>query len=831
MTTSTASAVADSRPPRCIHCSSPIPAGRTSTFCCGACEIVFGTISSLGLRHYYQLRDENAEVSRRPASAIRRDFAYFDEPSFLEQYTTNLPDNRSHRQVTFFLEGIHCAACIWILEKLPQLNPGIHSARVAFSRSVVQVDFDSSTTSLAAIASLLYSLGYTPAPIREGDGLSQRRRSHRAALIRIGIAGFCAMNVMMLALSVYQGHYTGIEAEYERLFSRVSFLLTLPVVAYAALPFYRTALGGLRSGILHIDLPIVAAILVAFLYSAFNTIVGVGSIYYDSICALVLLLLVGRLLQQRSVERVLDASNLLYALSPRSARLKSQAREVFVESLPIDTEVTIADGETIPVDGVITEGRGHVSTAVLTGESTPHGVSTGARVFAGTRLLNGALTVRVSATGTASRLGRLMTSIEQSARRRAPLELFLDRVSRGFVAVVLVMAAGTFWWWWSVAGLPEAFEYSVALLVVSCPCVLAVATPLTFSLAIAEAARQGILIKNPEILERLTSIRTLCLDKTGTLTRGEMTPLCVAFRAKDQTWHLQELHSTVAPPRGDSHLWELVGIAQSLEADSFHPIAAAVRALPYAAQPPAFSTRRTIPGVGVEGVLLGETWRMQSPREVTSAEVNHPTLTAVRARVQGASEAFLCRNGDPVLWLAAADSLRPESADVIMALKRHANLTVEILSGDTASIVREVASALGVTSARGGMTPEEKRQHVADLERRAPTAMVGDGVNDAPALAACSVGIGVHGGAEVCLAVADVYLSSPGLSPLLTLFRGAHRTLRVVKGSLLVSVLYNILAAGAALGGMIGPLHAAIIMPLSSLSTVGFALISKKFRS
>jgi Cu2+-exporting ATPase len=807
----------------CRHCGSPVPPGRDSQFCCAGCAAVFQTISNLGLERYYKLKAAEGATRTQPVQSIRNEFRIFDDPIFTARYSTPVPHSTELRSAVFYLEGIHCAACVWILERLPTLDGGILNARVEFGRSIVTCDFDPTLTSLSRIASLINSLGYRPSPFREEQEEGLKRAANRVALIRIGVAALCAMNVMMLSVSIYQGQRSGIEESYLQLFSWGSLALTLPVLFFSAVPFYRTALGGLKSGVLHIDLPIMVAVLAAFGFSAFNTFTGGNLVYYDSVCALVLLLLAGRWIQHRTVERLLSASQLLYAVAPRAATVASSGEQRFVESLPVGEVVRVEATEVIPVDGVVTAGSGELDNGILTGESVPVPLPTGARVFTGARLVAGTIEIRVEACGAASRLGRLMKHLESASAQRAPLELFLDRVSKGFIAVVLVLAAATFWWWSVNAGVARGFETAIALLVVSCPCVLAIATPLTLSLSLASAAKRGILIKNPETIERLLRLKRLLLDKTGTLTTGKMAVLAIRFRDESGKWR-------AASNFEDPQASRLIAVAQALEAGSYHPIASAVRALPRTDDTAVTEELESEPGIGVRARVSGEIWSLRTPRGLPLIDSE---LAAVRSEFEdrGASEAVLCRGETPQAIFLCADEVRPECAKVISDLSTERGLKVEILSGDRESIAFAVGGKIGVSSQhiRGDLTPEEKASIACAREAECPTAFVGDGVNDAAALKSCSVGIAVHGGAEVSLAVADVYLSAPGLLPLKELLDGATRTMRTIKVSLWISATYNVVGVIGAMAGVIGPLHAAILMPLSSLSTIGVALLSRKF--
>lgn len=796
-----------SAPTPCRHCGSPTPS-TASPFCCPGCEFVHQSLRQFGLTAYYEVLKRSSSSARR-AEVQPQQFDYCEDPRFKEAFVQRLPDGGS--EILFFLDGIHCAACVWLLEKLPEIEPGIRAAQLKFASGELRVRFDETRTSPAKVAALINSLGYKPTAIRNRSGESARTSANRLFLMRIGVAAFCAMNIMMLSISLYQGEHSGIDSPYQNLFSWFSLALALPVVTFSALPFYRTALGGLRAGVLHIDLPIAAAIVFGFLLSAAHTAVGDSSVYYDSVAALVFLLLVGRWLQHRTIERAADAHTLLYAVSPRLAR--RSGREVFVESLQPGEIVEVRAGETIPVDGLTREGSGLMSSAILTGESRPQSISAGTPVFAGCRLVTGAVSIEVNAVGSATRIGKVMQSVEDASRSRPPLVTFLDRCSRGFTAVVLILALFTFLFWAQVSwGL--ALENAIALLIVTCPCVLAFATPLTFSLSIARAARRGLLFRRAEALEILPRARTIVLDKTGTLTKGA--PQLCAVRIPAESGQMRELTPAVFA----EHRPDLVAAALALEHGNEHPLAHALRTAFSSAQAelPNATAVEAVPGFGVRASLDGKLWSIGAIRGGKGLEEPY-------------SVAELRANDSPCARFLFQDEIRPGARALITDFRAEGR-EVYLLSGDTPAAVEAVANQVGIPlqNCRASATPEEKAEFVAKLQTHAPTVMIGDGVNDAAAFCAAATGIGFQGGAESALRVADVYLAEAHLPLLSHAFRGSRRVMRIARWNLCFSVMYNILGGTAAMLGLLGPLGAAILMPLSSLTVVSFAILAKSFQ-
>ncbi len=802
----------------CAHCKLPIPPKRqSSTFCCSGCEAVYRFIQASGFGEYYSLKKDSIG---RAVQDLCTSYSYMDDETFSKTYVTNLAS--STQQISFFLSGIHCAACIWLLERLPQLVQNVRSARVDFGRSTVTVQFDAQLLKLSFLASTLHSLGYPPTATSPETTLEQTRQSNQAALIRLGVAAVCAMNIMMLSVSLYEGDKSGMEPFYQQLLSWGCFFLALPSITYCAWPFYQASLGGIRAGLLHIDLPISVAIVIAFIASAINTILGRFEVYYDSIAALVLLLLAGRFLQKRSMQKAVDASHLLSSLTPKAAKRISNGKveEVYVGSLAVGDVLRIEPGDLVPADGLLQSNNATLDLAVLTGESIPQLLNRGDEVFASARNVGSYFEVQITKTGTSTRIGGVMQLLEESASSRPRIALFLDAVSRFFVWAVMLASGGTFayWYLWR-ADLTTAIDATVALLVVSCPCVVALATPLTFSLAIGRAARSGILLKGQEVIERLKQTQAICLDKTRTLTLGQFS-----------------VQLSYVDPDFINRIWSIL---ERIEQNQRHPLAEALKNYARSmGSSPAETTpvqnTRVVPGAGVECVLGSEIWRIGTAKFVELPQQCSEELSRIAENIksQALSSVYVSCNGAPVALFGLADSIRPEAASVVNKLK---NLGYElyILSGDSGAVVQAVAAKLGIASdhAFGELTPEGKANIVEKIAAKKAVAMVGDGVNDTLALQRAHVGIGVHGSAEVCLSTADVYSYEPGLSPILLALNGAKQTFGVMYRNLCFSGAYNVFGSLLAISGLLGPLGAAVLMPLSSLTVVLSAILSTTFRA
>jgi Cu2+-exporting ATPase len=565
-----------------------------------------------------------------------------------------------------------------------------------------------------------------------------------------------------------------------------------------------------------------------------NTVADAGPVYFDGVAMLVFLLLVGRYLQLRGQRAAADATELLFSITPSTARVVAPdgaVRDTPAEGLVPGDLVDVRAGDTLPADGVVESGSSSINLALLTGESRPVTTRPGDEVFGGTLNVTSSLRVRVTRPGELSRVAKLVRQVEEGARRRAPVVLLADRLAGWFTAAVLVLAVLVYVVWLNIDP-AKAMDNAIALLVVTCPCALALATPLAVTAAVGRAARRGILIKGGDALERLAKPTTLILDKTGTITEGAISMV----RFEGPTW--------VRP------------LVLALEAESAHPLAAAfLKGLGPSVLPDVESSRHMI-GSGIVGrvgghdVVVGkqsfvlETIEADQAHAAFESRVPDPEVRNV-ARDSGEhsglwppasghgtalTTAWVAVDGTVVARAWFGDAVRSDASRSIATL-RGAGWHIGMASGDDQAVADAVAAQVGIEREHvvGGASPEEKLALVERASGRRPVVMVGDGVNDAAAIAAASVGIGVHGGAEASLAAADVYLTRPGLAPLVELMEGARRTMRLIRTGMLLSLGYNAVGVALAVAGWINPLVAAVMMPASSMTVLLVAWRGRTF--
>jgi Cu2+-exporting ATPase len=810
----------------CTHCTLDVPAGlvvrgASEQFCCNGCRTAYAVIHAGGLGRFYEMAGREGSKANRGEGDAAKGFEHFDDAAFAQLYCRSVSEGVT--TATLRVEGIHCAACVWLLERLAVASPGVGpaSSRVNLRQRLLTVTWDPRVTKLSAIARLCANLGY---PLHPPRGLSvdaARRKESRSQLIRIGIAGAILGNVMLVTLALFAGEADvplAMDSAMHSFFRRVSMGLSLVSLAWPGAVFFRGAWAAWRIKTPSMDVPIAIGLSLGAAWGTVNALRGTGQVYFDTICTLVFLLLVGRWIQFTQQRRAADAVEMLFALTPSTARLVEgdTVREVPVESLSSESKgcvVEVEAGGTVPVDGRVIVGDSDVDVSLLSGESRAVRVGVGDRVAAGSLNLSAPIRVEVEAAGEATRVGQLMRLVEDAAQRRAPIVRLADRLSAVFVPIVLALAAITGAVWAFIR--PEtAVDHAAALLITTCPCALGLATPLAVIVSIGRAAGRGILIKGGDTLEALAAKRgVMLIDKTGTLTRG-------GVRVVRSTCSVELLRAAAALEAGIMHPVARAIVSAASEADGTLGSEAAPRGIEIT------EVRNTV-GRGVVGLVGGRRIVVGSARLVRETLGSLPNAVEQdvdTAASAGFSPVVAAFEGGEFGVLSLGDAVRDESRESVRRL-REAGWDVRIVSGDDARIVAQVAAEVGIApeDCLGGVSPEGKLEEVQRWRERlpnVPVVMVGDGVNDAAALSGATVGVAVHGSAEASLAAADVFLSRPGLAGLVELMEGSRRTVGVIKRNMAASLIYNAAFIALAMSGLLTPLIAAIVMPFSSLTVV-----------
>ncbi len=797
----------------CFHCGLPLPErelfeaeidGHSRHFCCLGCQSVCKVIYDSGLEGFYQRAPEGTLLA--PPPELPKDLAFYDLDEVQSEYVTDLGEQR---EIDLLVEGIHCAACVWLIERTLAGVPGVISANVNLSGRRLHLRWDNSKIHLSQILARLGEIGYAAVPFDPDAAEGALKRQNRAFLFRIAFAGFAMMNLLWVSIALYTG---ADEGEFRNLFYWVGFALATPTLFYSGFPFLKGAWTGLRRMHLTMDLPIAIGATSTYLYSGYVTVFNPvqGHVYFDTVVNLIFVLLVGRFLESTSKRHAVAASQRLMDLQPRVATVVRDGVDqiVPVRAVKAGELILVKAGDQIPVDGIIIEGRSSVNEAMLTGESRPVDKTKGDKVSAGTMNLTSTLQIRVTGVLKNTALGRIIHLVEEAQASKAPIQRIADRIVPWFVTVTLVLAVLTFAFWLNT-GLELALMTAVSVLIITCPCAFGMATPMAIAVASGLGARNGILVKNGEVLEALSRISHFVFDKTGTLTEGRM---------KVQALHLAE----------GSREQEIIALAALVERYSEHSIAQAIvlRAESDGLEQTTGSVTNfeNQAGLGVcadvngQKILLGSrTWLARNGVEDSGVFTD-----SVRTLETGAVTCvYMAIDGQEVALFGIADQLRPGAAELLDSLRQQ-GIRLTLLSGDSKQVAQAVAEQLGGMEVIAEVLPDEKDSVIQQLQKGgARVAMVGDGINDAPALIRADVGISLGSGTDASMESSDIVLMSDELDKVEQSVALSRRTLRTIRQNIGISMVYNSIMVPLAMMTYVTPLVAAIAMPISSLLVIG----------
>ncbi len=719
------------------------------------------------------------------------------------------------------VDGIACGGCIARIEGAVKRLPGVTEARLNFTNRRLHVAWSNGALAPAQILQTLESIGYHGHPFRPLRAEQEEAAEMRLLTRSLAVAAFAAMNVMLLSVSVWSGNATDITPETRDFFHWASALIALPAAAYAGRPFFKNAWRALRSGALNMDVPISLGVILALAMSVVETAHHAKDAYYDSALMLLLFLLVGRTLDHAMRRKTRAVAGNLAALKAETAHrfMGDELVNVPVAALQAGDRLLVKAGERVPADGSVIGGVSEIDESLITGETARRKVGAGATVYAGSMNYSGALTLRVTAADRATLLDEIERLLEKAASAKSRTMRLADRAARFYAPMVHATAALTFLGWWLAgASLHDAVVTAIAVLIITCPCALALAIPAVQVVASGALFRSGVILNAGDAIERLGEADTVVFDKTGTLTLPEPRVADVA---------------RVDP--------EMLQLAARLALSSRHPLAVALSREGLSHIPLDVVTEE--PGRGVRAMLGGVEARLGS------AEFCHIPLVPAKAGTQSGkspappaqpwipacagmsgagNEAGISHihfvYGSRVATFAISQKLRPDAAEVVSALRQR-GLDLHILSGDRADAVRPVAEALGIAQWRGEMKPAEKIAFVEMLKAQGRRVlMVGDGLNDAPALAAAHVSLSPIAAADVTQAHADAVFLGERLKPVLDAIRVARRARALMKENLWFAALYNAIAVPVAIAGAVTPLIAALAMSGSSMTVTLNAL-------
>ncbi len=799
--------------PGCFQCGLPVVQpgryeavvlGEMRGFCCAGCEAIAGTIVNARLERYYAAREAPSQLTSQQFG-LPLPSASYDDPAVQAQFVARLPGGVC--ETVLLLDRIRCAACLWLNERYLNSVPGVVRVAINYATRRATVAWRPERIALSGILEAIRAIGYEAWPFDPQRQRALDRGARRDALWRLFVAAFGAMQVMMYAAPAYLDGDGTLGPDSAALMRWASLVLTLPVMLFSCQPFFVSAWRDLRGRRIGLDAPISIGILAGFCTSAWATLTGTGEVYFDSITMLVFLLLGARYVELAARQRAASALEPLLAWRPRFAmRLPAPGKagapeRVAAHSLRVGDRVLVPAGETVPADGDVLEGDGAADESLMTGEARAVAKRPGAVLIGGSVNLDQPLVMRVTGVGDETRAAAIARLVERAAAGKPPLADAADRIAARLSVVVLGVALVAAFAWWLVEP-ARAVWVAIAVLMATCPCALALATPIAMTAATAQLARRGAILTRGAALQALDGVTDVVLDKTGTLTEGRLRLGSFTLFGKLSEAECREL-------------------ACALESGSRHPIARALVESPVNPEvAPVVAGVRHFPGFGVEARDgSGRRVRLGSARFVAEIAGQLPRVAIDTPDVSGNS-AYLAREGEWLALFRFGDQPRAGARALVDGLKAR-GLEVHLLSGDDPGVVRKQAAAHAIAHWRGGASPQQKFAHVEALRRSGKrVAMVGDGVNDAPVLATADASIAMGDGAPLAQQQADVVLLGGSLETLVAVLDTGSRTMRVVRQNLAWATAYNALALPLAAAGWVGPWEAAIGMAISSMLVV-----------
>lgn len=806
-------------PGHCFHCGLPntesdsfpvLIQSVSHNMCCPGCQAVAQAIVDNGLDNYYDFRTEPAAKGDAALDNTLAQLAVYDEPELQEEFVF---EEGQYKSIQLTVEGITCAACAWLIEKQLAKLSGIKQISVNVSARRAIVNWDDSKLKLSAILSRLKSVGYESLPFQPDAHEASYKKEQKAFLKKLGLAGIMTMQVMMLAMGQYFDILGNIDEQASAYFNAVSLLLTTPVVLYSGSIFYLSAFKALMAKSVNMDVPVTIAIVATYIAGVLAVNKSAGEVYFESICMFIFFLTISRYLEHRARHKASLISSNMLKLIPVTAQKKvgEDFVSILAKQLIKDDIVIVKAGETVPVDGKIIEGRSSFDESMLTGEFEPVIKGVGQGVYAGSLNQQGAIIMQVETSVKYAMMNQILRLQELAMASKPSVAATADKLSRYFVLAVLFISAGTFVFW-SIKDQSEAFWITISVLVATCPCALGLATPSALTCAMAKLNSLGILLKRADALEQLTETSDIVFDKTGTLTQGK-------FSIKNKWVNPSLSQSLLLPPKELEQF--VMGLAHCIEMRSEHPISLAFSQYIEEQGKGQFPTYELSSftvniGQGVDAVVNDIHYRLGSQSWIISSE-NMLLSEKDYANIKGANVILADdKNILAAFWIT--DTVHSDAESIVKQLNSH---EITVLSGDTQENVHRIASQLNIKNIVGDSSPQAKLDYIVGLQAaNKRVVMLGDGINDAPVLAAADVSIAVGNASDLAKNAADAILLNPKLHSLIELLDIAIRTKTKIKQNIMWALGYNVLVLPFAVLGWLTPWQAALGMSLSSIVVV-----------
>jgi len=782
---------------KCSHCnlefdeSVMIADGEENSplhFCCKGCQGVYHLLQNEGLGSFYAKLGDNALA---PVSSIDHELEKFDLEGFERKYVKSTSEG--DKQIHLIIEGIHCAACVWLNEKVLHKQEGILEATINYSNNKAKVVWDPQTIKLSQIIEIIRSIGYNAYPydpVLQEERANQTKRDYYS---RILMAVFGSMNIMWIAIAQYAGYFTGIEQRFKDILNVAEFILATPVLFYSGWIFFRGAYYGIKNRHVNMDLLVASGALLAYLYSIYAMVTRTGETYFESVVMIITFVLVGKYLEVLSKKQAVDTLDTLMGSTPTEVTLirENEKSLVSVESIVIGDIIEVKSGEKVVIDGELTYGQASFDESSLTGENQPVYKKQGDTVLSGSICLDSAIRYKATKDASHSLLSSIISLLEESITKKPKIEQLANEISGYFSTIILLIAAVTFgiWYEW-LSGFEHALIVAISVIVIACPCALGLATPMSTLIGIGVSAKRGVLFKEASHLESMAKATLLALDKTGTITQGKPSVL----------------HETLIKDFDKRLLYALVST-------SAHPISKGIVNFMGKMDEVSLSEIKSIEAKGLEATYLGQ--------RLIGGNREFLQENAIEFAVDTPYSLFaFAIDGEVVAYYELQDQIRPEALQSIANIKK-LGLKVVMLTGDHEMSAKAIAQQVGIDEYYSRLLPQDKATRIDSFHKEGHiVVMAGDGINDTIALARSDIAIAMGSGADISIDVSDVVLLDDSPKSLYEAFLIAHRTFRGVKENLALSIIYNIITIPIAVMGYVTPLIAAFSMSSSSLIVV-----------
>ena len=775
-------------------------------FCCGGCQSVYHILKSENLDSFYEKLGN--KTIKAPLQVSNDDLSKFDSENFLNSYTTITKDG--FVQIDLILEGIHCAACVWLNEKVLYDTKGVIEANINFTTNKARVVFNSDILKLSDIIKKIRSIGYNAYAYDSSIADKEASKAKQDYFVRIMVAVVCTMNIMMLSVAKYTGFFTGMSIEVKNMIHLAEFILATPVLFFSGFVFYKGAYFGLKNRIVNMDLLVSSGATMTYVYSLFVLFGAKGESYFDSVAMIITFVLVGKYLEVIGKKSAIDTLDKIKSTLPLEAIVvKDGKKETKALNLvQVGDLIELKIGEKVPVDGKIISGNASFDESSLTGESIPVYKKTGDNIFSGTVILDSTILFEVVKDFKNSTFSSIVTLLEDSLNSKPKIQTLANKISRRFSLIILSIAFITFLVWYyfgldlgfyfeGVNQFERSFITAISVVVIACPCALALATPMASLVGISELAKKSLLFKEAKFIETIANATTVVFDKTGTLTKGELEVSFVEFFNKDE---------------------RSINLLYSLLDSSNHPVSIAVKRY--------IKENFEVSNVSLEDIKNIEAKGLSARYEnIEILGGNEALLKEFDVKINihlnsKFTQYLFCIDKKIVANFELKDELKDDAKELIEYLKEQ-NIESIMLTGDNNFVASSIAKELEISNYKANLTPKDKADFIKDLKNSGKTVvMVGDGVNDSVALASSDVAIAMGNSADVSMMVSDVVMLNSKLKSLKDAFIISKKTYKHIKQNLAFSLIYNTITIPIAAAGFIIPLFAALSMSLSSLVVV-----------